>query len=618
MEPSSAFSLANYKQTIFNLSSWLRQLRGYGETLDLPNVVTALDEMLQRVETNAFAIAIVGEFKRGKSTLINALLGREILPSDILPTTATLNRITYGIRGQVRILFKDGSTEDIGLDQLPQYVTKLTPEAEAIAATVQEAVVYYPIPYCQNNVDIIDTPGLSDEAAMTETTLAVLPQVDAAIFVVMAQAPFSESERAFLENNLLTESLGRILFVVTGIDRCQRPEDVDRVIQSVQDRIKTHVLKGAEDRFGAESAEYHDYLSRIGHPRVFGVSAYQALQAKAQGDADLLAESRFPALEVALEKFLTEERGVIFLQVPVNRILTTARELLKAIDAKQTALLATRTSLRTQYEQAVARLTAAQQQRQTAQRQQETAIATLQQRFSQLLTQISGDLQATANQVLETTLLTPYDFNQAIVAERMVTLERTVADTLETQSRRWAGKLQVELKRGISELPADQQPSPEQTNQLLNAIGLHCVNLGAVLKKQIQQSQLAWRLATDTTGGVGGWFTQTLRSQELVPTFKTTYQSQLVAVIQQQIASTALPQTLNTQLGVLLEKLKVTDAAQPDPLQAALTDHRLQLEREETRLEFQFNDLHTLQQGTQQILEQAQTLAAQLLALIPE
>lgn len=618
MENPSQFSLSDYKQIIFSLSSWLRQLRGHAEKLSLSKVVATLDDMLQRVETNAFSIAIVGEFKRGKSTLINALLGKEILPSDILPTTATVNRITYGIRGQVRILFKDDSTDDIELDQLEQYVTKLTPEAEAVAATVREAVVYYPVPYCQNNVDIIDTPGLSDETRMTETTLAVLPQVDAAIFVIMAQAPFSESERAFLENDLLTEAVGRILFVVTGIDRCNRPEDVDRILQSVRERIKTHVLKGAEERFGAGSEEYHDYLSRIGNPRVFGVSAYQALQAKISGDMALLAESRFQSLETALEKFLTEERGVVFLQVPVNRILSVARKLLHAVDTQQTTLRQTRVVLHNQYEQEMATLTAEQQQQQSLQRQYEEVIAALKKQFQQQLHHIGSDLQAVACHLLETTLLNPDDFNQNSVIERMDALDLAMADTLEKQCRRWAGKLQADVKSGTQGLSIEKQPSTDQINQLLNQIGLHGVNLGAALKQRIQQNRAAWQVATDATGGIGGWLNQNLRSQDLVTTFKSAYQNRVVELIQRQIAATGIGQTLHHQLLGLFNMVETAPPTDADFLQTTLSEQRLHLEREDLKIEFQIKDLQTMQLSIQQVLEQTHVLSDQLLEMMPE
>ncbi|PLZ42965.1 dynamin family protein, partial [Fischerella thermalis WC542] len=296
-------SLTDYNKLANNLVLDLKRLRSFSEKLNIQQSLTAIDDVLEKIENKTFWVAVVGEFKRGKSTFINALLGQEILPSDIEPCSATINRVTYSLNSYVEVEFKDGRKERVEIDKLSEYVTKLTPEAEATAANVKEAVVYYPAPYCRNNVDIIDTPGLNDDPSMTGVTLSVLPKVDAAILVIMAQSPVSEVERDFLENKLLTNDLGRVIFVVTGIDRCNRPGDADKVIASVRKRIKEYVLERAAQQWGEDSAEYEVYLKKIGEPKVFGLSAYQALEAKDNNDDELLAKSRFQEFEKALEQF---------------------------------------------------------------------------------------------------------------------------------------------------------------------------------------------------------------------------------------------------------------------------------------------------------------------------
>jgi small GTP-binding protein len=616
MEKTSSFSLIDYKRTIFKLSAWLRQLKAYSETLGLAESTQSIEDILHRVETNAFEIAVVGEFKRGKSTLINALLGREILPSDIVPTTATLNRITYGLKDQVKIRFKNGQEDIIAIDQLHQYVTKLTPEAAALSATVQEAVVYYPIPFCQNNVDIIDTPGLSDEATLTETTMAVLPKVDAAIFVVMAQSPLSDSERFFLESSLLTASLGRILFVVTGIDRCNRPEDVDKVLQSVEARINTHVLKGAEEKFGSDSPEYQGYLSRIGRPKVFGVSAYQALQAKLSGDASLLAQSRFLELETALEKFLSEERGIVFLQVPVNHIISVAKTVLDQITHQQATLTKTNGILNHDYEQAIATLTTDYHNREQVRSQHQQTVEATQQRLYKLVNQLDTNLQQMCAQTIASTPLNAYDFNSSVVSQQVINLDQMIADALETQSRRWAGSIQIELKRGIQVLHESRQPSPEKMTELLNQIGLLCLNLGSALSQCVLQERLAWSLSNEATSGVGGWLNQALRSQDLASEFKTRYQSRIAEAVSNQIAVDRTPQKIYASILTILNPLKNSESSQSEPLQDILSEPRIQLERQKARLEIQLQSLQDMQQDTQILLTEAQGTLAQLLNLM--
>ncbi len=269
-------------------------------------------------------MVVVGEFNRGKTTFINALLGAEILPQYLLPTTATINRIIYGNTPQVRICFNDGYEKKISIEKFIHFVTKLTPEDEIVAKSVKECTVYYPVHYCQDNVEIIDTPGLNDDVNMTATTLSVLPQVDAAIFVIMALAPFSEYERDFLENKLLTSDLGRVIFVITGIDRFNRPTEAQKVITGIETRIKNNVIKRAKEQFGEGSPEYETYMKKIGSPKIFALSGYQYLEGKLTNDSQLIAASKFEEFAAALEHFLTEDRGAILLQVPVNRLISSA------------------------------------------------------------------------------------------------------------------------------------------------------------------------------------------------------------------------------------------------------------------------------------------------------
>ncbi len=326
---------ANYKQVVLTLVGNLKQLRNFSEKLHLENNCQLIDNAINRLETNSFSIAVVGEFKRGKSTFINALLGQEILPSDVLPTTATLNRVTYGLQPLVKIIFKDDEQREIAINKLPSFVTKLTPECEAVAMTVKEAVIYYPVNCCRNNVEIIDTPGLSDDENMTAVTLSIIQKVDAAIMVTSALAPFAESEGNFITQKLLTNSLGCIIFIATGIDHFKRSQDADKVVKTIEKRIASFVEDWAKQQFDANSQEYKFYLNKIGKPKVFGLSAYQALSAKVNNNDALLNQSHFGKFELALQKLLREDREKIILQVVVNHVSAIATEIIQIINNQQ-------------------------------------------------------------------------------------------------------------------------------------------------------------------------------------------------------------------------------------------------------------------------------------------
>lgn len=355
MSETKFSSFTNYKQTVMDITGDLKKILEFSRRMKLDGNIAAVEDVLKRLKEDTFSVAIVGEFKRGKSTLINALLEKDVLPTDVVPTTATINKVAYSVTPFVRIEYNDGKTEDIEIDKLNDYVTKLTPESEKIAQTVKIATVYYPVNYCKNGVTIIDTPGLNDDEAMTNVTLSVLPQIDAAIMVMMAGSPFSQYECDFLENKVITSDLGRVLFVVTGIDLYDE-DDAQKILNVIKKRITESVLAKAKKTYGEGSKEYEAYQRKLGNIHVYGLSAKKALKAKQKGDPDMLAKSHFPEFETALERFLTEDRGAVMLSVPINRIKTSAIELVKAAQLRESALAMKKEEFNTKYEQAMAEI----------------------------------------------------------------------------------------------------------------------------------------------------------------------------------------------------------------------------------------------------------------------
>ncbi len=331
--------VTNYKQVVLTLVGNLNQLRNFSQKLDLQRLIQTIDITIARIETDSFSIAVVGEFKRGKSTFINAILGEEILPADVLPTTATLNRVTYGAEPFVKIIFLDDEERNITVNRLVSFVTKLTPECEAVAATVKEAVIYYPVSYCRNHVEIIDTPGLSDDEHMTAVTLSVLEKVDTAIMVTSALAPFAESEGNFLTQKLLTIGLSQIIFVVTGIDHFQRQKDIEKILNKVKQRIKDCIESWAEQNLDKNSSAYKLYLSKVGSINIFGLSAYQALSAKMNNDDALLAKSRFPEFELMLREIVSQSRGRIVLEAAVHKVINFATEIIERLNIQKNTIL---------------------------------------------------------------------------------------------------------------------------------------------------------------------------------------------------------------------------------------------------------------------------------------
>ena len=100
-------TFSDYRKLEFELSGNLNRLLDVAEKVDDSASNELIEGVLKRIHEHSFSIAVVGEFKRGKSTLINALLGKEILPADIAPTSATINRITYGLTPNIDIVYRN-------------------------------------------------------------------------------------------------------------------------------------------------------------------------------------------------------------------------------------------------------------------------------------------------------------------------------------------------------------------------------------------------------------------------------------------------------------------------------------------------------------------------------
>ena len=222
-------SYAEHTRSLIRVAAGLSAVTQIAERVGAQAASEAARQALQKLESGTFLIAVVGEFKRGKSTFINALLGDNVLPADVLPTTAVVNRIVYGRHPACILRLNDGSSRTIAVAELRNYVTKLTPDSATAAESLTEAIVAMPTMFGQNNIQIVDTPGLGDEASMTARTMAVLPSADAAILILSARSPFSDSEMQLLRTLLNLVPADRVFIVVNQIDLLAKGADIDRV-----------------------------------------------------------------------------------------------------------------------------------------------------------------------------------------------------------------------------------------------------------------------------------------------------------------------------------------------------------------------------------------------------
>ncbi|MEQ1567428.1 MAG: dynamin family protein [Myxococcota bacterium] len=449
-------SIEDHRRTIAVAIDDLRAISELAGRLGLEAVVRRTADVLRRVESDVFRIAVVGEFKRGKSTLINALMGREILPADVLPCSATVNRVTYGLTPSVTLVFRptepggEPREEVIGIDELSAYVTKLTPESEKRAADIQEAIVRYPVPFCRDKAEIIDTPGLNDDEAMTAVTLGVLPSVDAALLVILAQSPFSSYEADFL-NRLLTNDLGRVLFVVNRLDEIRRPADRQRILQVVTDRIRKAIEARAAELYGDGTDEARAFLARVGEPKVFGVSGGLALDARIAGDEQMLAESGFPVFERALEGVLTRERGGLTLSVVREAAASGAAAVLHQVRVAEGALAMKAEEFEVAYARTTDKLAELEAQHAAEIAALDQAQAELRAIVAPRARELPDRLAAAAIEVVSNYPLTAAAVDKSQVDATVARITKALTERLQAVARLHAEQVQLEIERAVEQ-----------------------------------------------------------------------------------------------------------------------------------------------------------------------
>lgn len=268
-----------------------------------------LNGLLEKFSTHSYTVAVVGEFNRGKSTLINALLGTPVLPADMTPTTATVNRIVYAEQPTLTLSMLDGSEESLPIQALSARITKLNAENEAASRLVREAVIGYPTAFCWNHVSILDTPGLNESEEMDELTLRAARQADALIFVIHALIPYSASEAKLLCQLLADTSIQNIMFTVNFIDRVQQSPDMEeRVLEEISRRIQRLTLPLIEKNEAWTETEKAQKKALLQNAPVLGVSAQKALDAFVSGSAEALALSRIERYKKELMARLTAQQ----------------------------------------------------------------------------------------------------------------------------------------------------------------------------------------------------------------------------------------------------------------------------------------------------------------------
>ena len=287
------------RQTLNKENSFLVSLLEKGTHLvsdlgtEFDHETKKISSLMSRLLEGRLHLAVLGQFKRGKSTLLNAFVEEPVLPVSVVPLTSVPTFIRFGEHSMIRVHYtgKRSAEEYIGGSTsertafLVKHVTEEGNPKNELGVT--EVEVLLPSPLLSKGVVLIDTPGIgSTFRHNTQATLNFLQQCDAAFFLISADPPISEVELDFLEQ--VRQKVPRLFFVLNKIDYLNAEERHEAL---------TFFRRILAEHFNVEK-----------NIPIFCVSSRQGLEAKLENIPERWAESGLEELETHVIEFLAMEK----------------------------------------------------------------------------------------------------------------------------------------------------------------------------------------------------------------------------------------------------------------------------------------------------------------------
>ena len=196
------------------------------DEFELADPPPSLVRYRQRLRKNTYRVLVVGEAKRGKSTFVNSLIGRDVLPTDVDVATNQVFNIRPSEREAYRLRFEDGSAREITVEDLPRYGSEIAPEAGTTPTpdqVIRWIEIEMPVRFLPEGVSILDTPGLGAlYAGHARITHRFVPEADAVIFILESSQPAVEEDLKFIKQILTVTN--NIFFVQSKIDQYARED----------------------------------------------------------------------------------------------------------------------------------------------------------------------------------------------------------------------------------------------------------------------------------------------------------------------------------------------------------------------------------------------------------
>ena len=285
----------------------LRDLARLASEAGAPRISSEAAAVFERIAEGRFYVACVGQFKRGKSSLLNALVGSEILPAGVLPVTSVATVLRWGERLAARARFSEGSWRDVRPGDLAAYVSEDRNSENRLG--VEAVEVFLPSPLLSSGMCLVDTPGIGSVfAGNTMTTREFVPHVDAAIVVLGADPPISGEELALVEE--VSRHVEHLFFVLNKADRLPAREAGEAA------RFTERVLR---EKLGARASS------------LLMISATERLQSGPTRD--------WEKLESALDRLARESGASLVREAEERAIKRLLDRLVAGIDEQRDALV---------------------------------------------------------------------------------------------------------------------------------------------------------------------------------------------------------------------------------------------------------------------------------------
>lgn len=273
--------------------------------LELSRHIKALGQVTQMLQQKTLRLMVLGDLKRGKSTLINALLGEPVLPSDVTPCTALLTVLKYGETKQVTLHYYDErSPQPIDFETFkadytidPAEAKRLDESGTQAFPDISHAVIEFPLSLLEDGLEIIDSPGLNDTEARNKLALEFMQDCHGVVFVMDATQPMTLDERRYLTNYLKGRGLP-IFYVVNQWDRLEK-----NVLDGSAEDAMTRVREVFRTQLVTLGLETPENLSS----RLFELSALSVLRSRVK-TPEAPVEGEFARLTAALSQFVTQDR----------------------------------------------------------------------------------------------------------------------------------------------------------------------------------------------------------------------------------------------------------------------------------------------------------------------